>query len=383
MTGRSEPAATGPRFIAHYLPQFHPTAENDAWWGRGFTEWTNVARARPLFRGHAQPQVPGELGFYDLRLPQVRAAQAALARDHGIHGFMYYHYWFSGRRLLGRPLDEVRATGEPDFPFCLCWANETWSRRWTGDEREVLIAQEYSTADLRAHARWLAGVFADPRYIRVQDRPLFVIYRYAAIPRELEAVAVLRAELAAAGAGSPFLIAADVHAPAFDYRAAGFDDQLAFAPALADLPGALDPRAATLGRVLRNARQGIASGTLRVYDYEQATAAMAAAAADRRSIPCQLVGWDNSPRRGTRGVIFRNSTPVAFGRSLERRLHQWAASAPATDLFFLNAWNEWAEGNHLEPDEPFGRGYLETLRLVRQRTGQHFGWAERAAALLP
>jgi len=296
---------------------------------------------------------------------------------------MYYHYWFSGRRLLGRPFDEVRASGEPDFPFCLCWANETWSRRWTGDEREVLIAQEYSSADLRAHARWLAGAFADPRYIRVQDRPLFVIYRYAAIPRELDAVAVLREELAAAGAANPFLIAADVHAPDFDYRAAGFDDQLAFAPALAEVPGALDPRRATLGRALRNARQGLVSGTLRVFDYEQATAAMAAAAAHRRSIPCQLVGWDNSPRRGTSGVIFRHSTPPAFGRSLERRLHQWAASTPATDLFFLNAWNEWAEGNHLEPDEPFGRGYLDTLRLVRQRTGRHFGWAEPATAGQP
>jgi lipopolysaccharide biosynthesis protein len=379
MIAPASPAVTGPRFIAHYLPQFHPTAENDAWWGRGFTEWTNVARARPLFRGHYQPHVPADLGFYDLRLPEARAAQADLARAHGIHGFMYYHYWFHGRRLLHRPFDDVLRSGEPDFPFCLCWANETWSRRWTGDEREVLVAQNYSAEDIRAHARWLAKPFADPRYLRVQGRPLFVIYRFAAIPREIDAVAILRDELAKAGADDPYLVAGDVHAPHFDYAAAGFDHRLAFEPALSDVQGALDARPATLGRALRNARLGVASRSLKLFGYERASAQMAAAATARGSIPCQLVAWDNSPRRGAQGVIFRDCTPENFSRALERRLHAWAASSPTTDLFFLNAWNEWAEGNHLEPDERFGLGYLDALSAVRQRVGQHHHWPDAVA----
>src|SRR5258706_12364194 len=153
------------RLIAFYLPQFHPIPENDKWWGQGFTEWTNVAQARPLFPGHYQPQMPADLGFYDLRLPETRIAQAELARKYGIEGFCYWHYWFEGNRLLERPFQEVLASGEPDFPFCLAWANETWSRRWLGEERDILQEQTYSTDDEVQHARWLSAAFADSRYI--------------------------------------------------------------------------------------------------------------------------------------------------------------------------------------------------------------------------
>src|SRR5215216_5464827 len=158
------------RPIAIYLPQFHPIPENDAWWGKGFTEWTNVTRAKPLFKDHYQPHLPANLGFYDLRVPQVREAQAKLAIEHGIYGFCYYHYWFNGKRIIERPVEEVITSGKPDFPFCLFWANETWSRRWLGEEKEILIKQTYSLEDDYKHASYLANVFADERSIKVENR---------------------------------------------------------------------------------------------------------------------------------------------------------------------------------------------------------------------
>ncbi len=176
-SGESTPQPARPRLVAFYLPQFHPTPENDAWWGRGFTEWTNVARATPLFAGHTQPRRPADLGFYDLRLPDTRAAQAELAQQYGIEAFCYYHYWFHGKRLLHRPFDDVLSSGEPDFPFCLCWANEPWGRSWTGNDQQLLMPQEYSPADDVEHARFLANAFADPRYLRTGGRPVFLIYR--------------------------------------------------------------------------------------------------------------------------------------------------------------------------------------------------------------
>ena len=362
-----------PRLIAHYLPQFHPTAENDEWWGRGFTEWTNVARAKPLFRGHYQPHLPSDLGFYDLRLSESREAQAELARSYGIHGFMYYHYWFHGRQLLDRPFREVLESGKPDFPFCLCWANESWSRRWLGEEKDVLIAQEYSEADLRAHARWLARAFADSRYIRVHGRPLFVIYRYSAIPKDLDSLGILRDELSNCGAGDPYLVAADGHDPAYDFQAAGFDHAIGFQPAFGAICNAYSDRPSKR-RALRNLKYGSVSPTLQIFDYNEAVEIMCQQTIRHKRIPCLLVSWDNSPRRGERAIVFANCSPEAFGAALHRELERWAASKPEVDLFFLNGWNEWAEGNHLEPDQKFGRRYLEALLRVRDDVGSRYGW---------
>jgi hypothetical protein len=363
------------RAIAFYLPQFHPIPENDAWWGKGFTEWTNVAKARPLFRGHYQPHLPADLGFYDLRLPEAREAQAELAREHGISGFCYFHYWFNGKRLLERPFDEVLASGKPDFPFCLCWANETWSRRWLGEDKEILIQQTYSVEDFRNHARWLAQAFADERYIRVNGRPVFVIYRYSGIPKEIPAIAILREELNKQGSDDPYLIAVDGHNPNLDYEGIGFDHRLVFEPNLGVLPLGLDDRP-SLKRARRNFRWGSMSTLHKLYDYTEAVDAMEKNTADRPRIPCVLVSWDNSPRRAEKGIIFQNCNPQSFGKVLERRLRNWAKTSPSTDLFFLNGWNEWAEGNHLEPDQKFGLGYLEELRRVRNQVGAEFGWSK-------
>ena len=170
------------RPIAIYLPQFHPIPENDQWWGKGFTEWTNVARATPLLPGHYQPHLPSDLGFYDLRLADTREAQAELARQHGIYGFCYYHYWFNGHRLLNRPVDEVLASGKPDFPFMFCWANENWSRRWNEEDQAILIKHDYSFEDDERHINFLIPFFKDKRYIKVGNKPVFSIYRSDLFP---------------------------------------------------------------------------------------------------------------------------------------------------------------------------------------------------------
>ncbi len=350
------------RAIAIHLPQFHPVPENDRWWGRGFTEWRNVARAQPLFSGHRQPRIPGELGFYDMRVPEVWEAQADLARSHGIHGFCYYHYWFHGHRLLERPVNEMLASGRPNFPFCLCWANESWSRSWLGDDREMLLEQTYSPEDDRAHARWLARAFADERYIRVNNRPVFIIYRPPHLPEPRATLERIREECVRAGVGDPYLIGADGRSPGTDSRTMGFDNTLRFEPQLGALPMILDD-GRSLKRLSRNLRRGVVSSRLKLYDYGKARMFMTFHRRKYPDIPCVLVGWDNSPRRGDKGTIFLNSTPEAFGHQLRSELAYRQANPPTdNDLFFLNAWNEWAEGNYLEPDLEHGRAYLEEVK---------------------
>ena len=348
------------RLIALYLPQFHPIPENDEWWGRGFTEWTNVSRAQPLYRGHYQPHVPADLGFYDLRLQETREAQAALAARYGIEGFCYYHYWFEGRRLIERPFNDVLESRRPDFPFCLCWANETWSRRWLGEERNVLMEQTYSAEDDIRHAQWLTRAFADPRYIRVHGRPAFLVYRPRHLPDPQRTTDTLREQTVREGLPNPYLIGVDAHSRSFDARAVGFDDVLNFAPQLGVLPAASQD-GFQRSRLLRNLGLGVASGRLKVYDYQWALGEMLAARPAFPCLPSVFVGWDNTPRRGAQGVIIANGTPERFASALDEAI-AFARGRPAEErLVFLNAWNEWAEGNHLEPDLRNGHAYLEAV----------------------
>ncbi len=349
------------RAIAFYLPQFHPIPENDAWWGRGFTEWRNVAKAKPLFPGHYQPHLPADLGFYDLRLSETRVAQATLANEHGIEAFCYWHYWFNGKRVLERPFNEVLASGEPDFPFCLAWANESWSRRWLGEERNLLAEQTYSTEDDVAHARWLLPALADSRCVKVHGRPLFLIYRPRHLPNPQKTTDIIRSEALRAGLPEPWLLGIDAHCPGVDCRTLGFDGTVNFAPQLGKLPLALDD-SPSLNRLLQNSRLGIFSRELKIYDYEDASRRMNGRQADFPVQPCVFVGWDNTPRRGSKGVIIINNSPEKFGHALRRATDLVRPRDPEERIVFINAWNEWAEGNHLEPDLKNGLAFLEQVR---------------------
>jgi lipopolysaccharide biosynthesis protein len=345
-----------------YLPQFHPIPENDAWWGRGFTEWTNVVKAKPLFPGHYQPHLPADLGFYDLRVPEVRQAQADLARDHGIHAFCYYHYWFNGKRLLERPFTEVLKTGQPDFPFCLCWANENWTRVWDGQNREVLLEQQYSEQDDRAHIRSLLDTFSDPRYLRISGRPVFLVYRASRLPHPTRTTEIWREEAHAHGLGNLFLIKADSAATETQTPSSlGFDAAMAFQPTWRHLGW---PRHRTrLGQL--GSRIGIFSSAFqqhRVYDYGEIVTRMLSIPDPYPRFPCVSPMWDNSARRRSDGIILTDSTPAKYEYWLSAVLEEFQPPTPDEDLIFINAWNEWAEGNHLEPDQRWGSAYLSATK---------------------
>jgi len=351
------------RLIAFYLPQFHPIPENDRWWGPGFTEWTNVTRARPLLRGHYQPHLPADLGFYDLRLPEARMAQAELAAAHGIEAFCYWHYWFNGKRLLERPFAEVLASGEPKLSFCLAWANETWSRRWLGEESHILMSQTYSSDDDLAHIRWLITAFSDARYLRIHDRPLFLIYRPRDLPEPKRTTDTFRAECVRLGVPDPYLLGVDAHCPGVDCRTLGFDSTVAFEPQLGVLPQFKSDRS-SLVKLRRNLSLGARNPRLKLYDYGTARKLMRHRQRNFPYHPCIFVGWDNSPRRGRNGIVIINATPDRFAAGL-REMAQSITSKPGQErLLFLNAWNEWAEGNHLEPDQRYGLGHLEAVKLL-------------------
>ncbi|HEV3241509.1 MAG TPA: glycoside hydrolase family 99-like domain-containing protein [Casimicrobiaceae bacterium] len=342
------------KLIAFYLPQFHPIPENDAWWGEGFTEWSNVRRARPNFVGHYQPHVAGELGYYDLSSPETRAAQAELARAHGIYGFCYYYYWFNGRRLLHRPLDEVVQSGEPDFPFCVCWANENWTRRWDGGNDEVLLAQSYTVDEERRFIDELLPLFADRRYIRVGDRPLLLVYRPGLLPDPARAFATYRDAARQAGCGELYL-ACVAHPDTAAPEAWGFDATVEFPPH--------GLRAETLTDQVRKTNPAFA-GT--VWDYiSAAQQALSRPQPAHRQLRGVMTAWDNTPRLQNNGQIFVNSHPQNYGRWLAGVVaHARRAQDLAERIVFINAWNEWGEGCYLEPDAQFGRGYLEATRAA-------------------
>ncbi|HZI82892.1 MAG TPA: glycoside hydrolase family 99-like domain-containing protein [Casimicrobiaceae bacterium] len=353
------------RAIAFYLPQFHPIPENDRWWGKGFTEWTNVTRARPVFVGHHQPRLPADFGFYDLRVPETLEEQAAAARAHGIHGFCYHYYWFAGKRLLERPVETMRATGRPDFPYCFCWANENWTRRWDGADDEVLIAQRPSRADDERFIRDLLPHLRDPRYIRVDGRALILVYRVGMLPEPQATAAAWRAVCRSEGVGELYLCAAKTYDTG-DPALYGFD-------ALVDFPPH-DTRVVTSNLAVDLINPDFKGS---IYDYrEHVREALERPEPAFVAHPAVMPGWDNTARRPELANIFIHATPEFYEVWLREVVDRVVARRPPEErLVFINAWNEWAEGAYLEPDRRFGRQYLEATR--RALTGVPVGDGDR------
>ncbi|HVT79623.1 MAG TPA: glycoside hydrolase family 99-like domain-containing protein, partial [Phycisphaerae bacterium] len=343
--------------LAFHLPQYHPIPENDEWWGKGFTEWTKVAKGRPLFPGHQQPHQPADLGYYDLRLPEVREQQADLARAAGIDGFVYYHYWFNGRRLLERPVNEILRLGRPDFPFCLCWANESWSRNWDGHNKQILMPQAHSAEDDARHIAWLLTAFADPRYIKIDGRPLFLIYRTALFPDIRRTAELWRRE--AQKAGFPDLYLCSVRSFPEELRdpaELGLDASVDFKPNCTN-PGE---------RLASDNPVEVGYRLHRVFHYDQLVrTALRASLPGYAIFPSVTPSWDNSVRRHEGGVIFAGATPDKYRDWLQEVLIREHFRPQRDHLVFINAWNEWAEGNHLEPCERWGHGYLTATREAK------------------
>ena len=373
------------RVIAFYLPQFHPILENNKWWGVGFTEWTNVGKAKPLFKGHYQPRVPADLGYYDLRMSEVREAQAEMARNAGIEGFCYWHYWFgNGKQLLERPFNEVLESKSPDFPFCLGWANESWSNKhWEAGTRQmnesVLMEQQYDIEDYKKHFYAVLPAFKDKRYITVEDKPLFLVFKPLAIPDSKEFIDLWQKLAEENGLKGIYFIG---------------------------LRQNMDPMEQTIANTLRRQIKGSGGdmyrevlnagfdgvnsrGLYRAEFFVRNTSEIVRRWIMRKLLkrftvskckqseinkyfyieedkwenvyPTLLPNWDRSPRSGQKARIYTDSTPDVFRGQLKQALSILKGRDYEHKILFLQSWNEWAEGNYVEPDLKFGYGYLNAL----------------------
>lgn len=374
------------RVLAYYLPQFHPIPENDAAWGPGFTEWTNVAKAKPLFRGHNQPRIPADLGFYDLRLPEIREQQSQMAREAGIEGFCYWHYWFgNGKMLLQRPFEEVLKSGKPDFPFCFAWANHDWTTStWQSEGGTKMIArQEYpGENDYIAHFNYCLPAFLDKRYVRVDGKPLFAIYDPYNFADVAHFVAVWRKLAEKAGLGDIFFVALckptttkhrradgtiERVLPNLDSSAAVYNDLLALGFDALNPDGRPLAEMRYQGKYLR-----LILTTLQKYcpwlpalRYNYAKVMPYYYAQEDRwenVFPTIMPQWDRSPRSGAKDGIYVNATPENFRKHVEQALTLIAGKQPEHRVLFLRSWNEWAEGNYVEPDTVYGHGFLDALK---------------------
>ncbi|SHK86413.1 glycoside hydrolase family 99-like domain-containing protein [Xylanibacter ruminicola] len=372
-----------PRIIGLYLPQYHPIPENDEWWGKGFTEWNNVVKAKPLFRGHYQPHLPADLGFYDLRLPEVREQQAELAREAGLEGFCYYHYWFgNGKQLLQRPFEEVLASGKPDFPFCLCWANHDWtSKTWekgSSLRRDTMIMKmEYSREDYVRHFNYLLPAFRNPRYIKVDGKPLFAVWAPRNIPDGKEFIDLWQKMAQENGLkGIHFVGQTDNTGKALSGKKANYysaDMAKDYYKSVLDL--GFD---AVMSQGYRRAvalAQGRAKMTLKLLSFNSFMPTYSKIDYGRlmenyyveedrweNVYPTLLPQWDRTPRAGSKTEIVTSSSPDKFQHYTEQAIQIIANKQPEHQILFLKSWNEWGEGNYVEPDQKFGHGWLQAIR---------------------
>lgn len=349
------------KVIAYYLPQYHPFKENNEWWGEGFTEWTNVTKARPQYLGQQQPRLPGELGFYDLRLPEVMRQQINLAKQYGVQGFCFHHYWFGGKRLMETPVNNFLKDKSLDINFCLCWANENWTRRWDGLENDVLISQKHSPEDDIAFLDDIMPALKDERYIRVDGKPLLILYRAASLPNAKETGQRWREHAIKNGLPGLYLVvvkAFEVNSP----DPFGFDAIVEFPPHHMNAQDITD-KVTMLNKKF----------TGRVYDYEE-LALRAGSVSDERFpyFKAVMPSWDNEARKPGQGYSFHNAKPELYARWLDSAIKTTMKRRPEERLVFVNAWNEWAEGAHMEPDRYNGYAYLHaTANILRNSLSKY------------
>lgn len=352
--------------IAIYLPQFHPIPENNAWWGNGFTEWTNVSKAKPLFKDHYQPHLPADLGFYDLRLEEARLAQEALAKQKGIYGFCYYHYWFNGKRVLEEPLNLKLKNTKEDLPFIMCWANENWTRVWNGGESDVLLKQKYSEEDDYNHIQELISYFKDARYIKVNEKPMFIIYRPNLFPDIKSTIALWRAEVKKAGFPDMYLGCAKTSEYESLINNDGFDFAFEFQPNFSNRPKPIKNN--FLRRYsyefLRRIKSPLKNKYNLVYDYEAFAKLQMKKEFIPNCYPTITPMWDNSARRKVNYFILHNSTPEKYKHWLKYIKDNYPWDNMPESFLFINAWNEWAEGNHIEPCQKWGTAYLDVTNEI-------------------
>ena len=362
-----------PKVIAYYLPQYHPCKENDEWWGKGFTERTNVGKAKPVFKGQDQPRVPTELGYYDLRMPQVREQQAQMAREAGVTGFMYWHYWFgNGRTLLEDIFDEVLASGKPDFPFCLGWANHPWySKTWNKDgstTNKLLMPQEYpGLEDEKMHFAFLLKAFNDKRYIKIGGKPFFLVYDPMSMPQSY----IDHLKEWAKDAGFPGIYLVGNISKTTDHKAdiiaKGFD-AVVFQRLNYMNPNSMLSHMGKLGRFInyhiwKPLTHFLSGKPTFAYNYEKIWPQFIGEkdkAIDE--IPQLFPQWDHTPRSGRNGVIYYNSTPELFYKHVRAAMDAIRNKPVDNQVLILKSWNEWGEGNYMEPDLTHGRGYINALR---------------------
>lgn len=348
--------------IAYYLPQYHPIKQNDEWWGKGFTEWTNVSKAVPQFIEHYQPKLPGELGFYDLRILDVQRRQIELAKNYGIYGFCFYFYWFGGQRLLEKPLNNFFENKDLDFPFCVNWANENWTRRWDGRENEILMEQSHSPKDDIDFIKEVSVLFKDKRYIRVNGRPLLMIYAPSLLPNAKETAERWRDYCRKNGIGEIYLVFNHTHGSFQEPNEIGFDAAAEFPPHnLGNLPDASNKV-----RILNKNYKG------NIRDYNDILL-FNEKRKDHKNIKhkqfrCLCTGWDNEARKPGKGFTFINSSPLLYKKWLNEICEYTNENFEENEkLVFINAWNEWAEGTYLEPDRKFGYAYIQATRDILEK----------------